>query len=168
MKRWPKSQVLVVGGGPAGASTAWHLAQSGVDVTLVDRAHFPRDKPCGEYLSPEGSRILESMGALHLVEQAGAAQLSGMTIKTPSGATIRGEFVASHGFRGFRDCGLALRRTLLDKIVLDCARAAGVTVVEGAKVERMLRSSEGSCTGAIHQHRRRTRHARRAFRLRAE
>ena len=152
MKRWAKSQVLVVGGGPAGASTAWHLAQSGVEVTLVDRAHFPRDKPCGEYLSPEGSRILESMGALHLVEQAGAAQLSGMTIKTPTGATIRGEFVASHGFRGFRDCGLALRRTVLDKIVLDRARAAGVNVIEGAKVERMLVSAEGACTGAVIRH----------------
>lgn len=152
MKRWPKSQVLVVGGGPAGASTAWHLAQSGVDVTLVDRAHFPRDKPCGEYLSPEGSRILESMGALQLVEQSGATQLSGMTIKTPSGATIRGEFVASHGFRGFRDCGLALRRTVLDKIVLDRARSAGVNVIEGAKVERMMMSTDGTCTGAAVRH----------------
>ncbi len=152
MKRWQQSQVLVVGGGPAGASTAWHLAQSGVDVTLVDRAHFPRDKPCGEYLSPEGSRILESMGALQLVEQAGAAQLSGMTIRTPSGATIRGEFVASHGFRGFRDCGLALRRTVLDKIVLDRARSAGVHVVEGAKVERMLTSVSGTCLGAVIRH----------------
>ena len=149
MKRWPKSQVLVVGGGPAGASTAWHLAQSGVDVTLVDRAHFPRDKPCGEYLSPEASRILESMGALQLAEQAGAVALSGMTIRTPSGATIRGEFVASHGFRGFRDCGLALRRAVLDKIVLDRTRVAGVNIVEGAKVERMMMSADGTCTGAV-------------------
>ena len=152
MKRWPRSEILVVGGGPAGASTAWHLAQSGVDVTLVDRAHFPRDKPCGEYLSPEGSRILESMGALQLVEQAGATQLSGMAIKTPSGATIRGEFAASHGFRGFRDCGLALRRTVLDKIVLDRARSAGVNVIEGAKVERLMVSADGTCTGAVIRH----------------
>ncbi|MEP6832707.1 MAG: NAD(P)/FAD-dependent oxidoreductase [Gemmatimonas sp.] len=152
MKRWRRSQVLVVGGGPAGASTAWHLAKSGVDVTLVDRAHFPRDKPCGEYLSPEGSRILESMGALHLVEEAGAAQLSGMTIKTRTGATIRGEFIASHGFRGFRDCGLALRRSKLDKIVLDQARAAGVAVVEGAKVEGLSVAANGTCTGAVIRH----------------
>ncbi|MBC8090050.1 MAG: FAD-dependent oxidoreductase [Phycisphaerae bacterium] len=150
MKRWPSSpQVLVVGGGPAGASTAWHLALAGVEVLLVDRAAFPRDKPCGEYLSPEGSRILESMGALKLVEQAGAAQLAGMTVHTPSGATIRGEFVASHGFRGFRDCGLALRRNVLDKIVLDRARVAGVTVVEGAKVEQVLHSADGTCCGVV-------------------
>jgi len=118
-------------------------------VLLVDRATFPRDKPCGEYLSPEGSRILESMGALQLVEQAGAAPLSGMTVHTPSGATIRGEFVASHGFRGFRDCGLALRRTVLDQIVLDRARHAGVNVVEGAKVEQVLLSHSGRCNGVV-------------------
>ncbi|MEO7998818.1 MAG: FAD-dependent oxidoreductase, partial [Gemmatimonadaceae bacterium] len=153
MKRWPQSpQVLVVGGGPAGASTAWHLAQSGVEVMLVDRAAFPRDKPCGEYLSPEGSRILEAMGALKLVEQAGAAQLAGMRVKTQSGAVIHGEFVASHGFRGFRDCGLALRRTILDKIVLDRARAAGVTVVENAKVEHVMKSHDGNCIGAVIRH----------------
>lgn len=155
MKRWPQTpQVLVVGGGPAGASTAWHLAKSGVEVMLVDRAAFPRDKPCGEYLSPEGTRILDAMGALHLIEQAGAAQLSGMRVKTRSGAVIHGEFVASHGFRGFRDCGLALRRTVLDKIVLDRARDAGVTVVENAKVEHVLTSPNGTCTGAVirHQH----------------
>lgn len=153
MKRWPHNpQVLVVGGGPAGASTAWHLAESGVDVLLVDRAAFPRDKPCGEYLSPEGSRILHAMGALELVERAGAAQLAGMRVKTPSGATIHGEFVAAHGFRGFRDSGLALRRTVLDKIVLDRARDAGVTVVENAKVEHLLTSQDGTCTGAVIRH----------------
>lgn len=153
MKRWPQSpQVLVVGGGPAGASTAWHLAKSGVDVMLVDRAAFPRDKPCGEYLSPEGSRILDAMGALRIVEQAGAAQLSGMRVKTRSGAVIHGEFVASHGFRGFRDCGLALRRTVLDKIVLDRARSAGVTVVENAKVEHVTKSHDGNCNGVVIRH----------------
>lgn len=153
MNRWPHTpQVLVVGGGPAGASTAWHLAKAGVDVLLVDRAAFPRDKPCGEYLSPEGSRILLAMGALELVEQAGASHLAGMRVRTPSGATIHGEFVAAHGFRGFRDSGLALRRTILDKIVLDRARAAGVTVVENAKVENVLTSHEGVCTGAVIRH----------------
>lgn len=153
MKRWPQTpQVLVVGGGPAGASTAWHLAKNGVDVMLVDRAAFPRDKPCGEYLSPEGTRILDAMGALRLVEQAGAAQLSGMRIKTRSGAIIHGEFVASHGFRGFRDCGIALRRTVLDKIVLDRARDAGVTVVENAKVEHVMTSPNGTCIGAVIRH----------------
>jgi flavin-dependent dehydrogenase len=143
-----KTQVVVVGGGPAGSSTAWHLARLGVEVVLVDRARFPRDKPCAEYLSPEGSRILQAMGVLQRIEAAGAAQLTGMLIKAPSGATIRGEFAASHGFRGFRDSGLALPRVQLDHMLLNAARSAGVTIVEGAKVESLLRDSRGSCTGA--------------------
>ena len=52
------AEVLVVGGGPAGASTAAFLARAGVDVLVVDRARFPRTKPCAEYLSPQASRIL--------------------------------------------------------------------------------------------------------------
>lgn len=58
------AEVLVVGGGPAGASVACALARAGVDVHVVDRARFPRPKPCAEYLSPEASRLLADMGAL--------------------------------------------------------------------------------------------------------
>jgi menaquinone-9 beta-reductase len=58
------AEVIVVGGGPAGASTAWALAREGVDVLVLDRAKFPRDKICAEYLSPQASRILSDMGVL--------------------------------------------------------------------------------------------------------
>ena len=71
------TDVLVVGGGPAGASIAHALATRGVDVMVVDRARFPRPKPCAEYLSPQASRILARMGALAEVEQSGAAALAG-------------------------------------------------------------------------------------------
>ena len=58
------ADVLIVGGGPAGSSLACTLARAGIDVHVVDRARFPRAKPCAEYLSPEASRLLASMGAL--------------------------------------------------------------------------------------------------------
>lgn len=132
------TSVLVVGGGPAGTSTAWHLASAGVDVTLVDRAHFPRAKPCAEYVSPEGARILSAMGALDALEHGAAAALTGMEVHAPSGDVIRGEFVAQHGFRGFRDRGLGVRREILDTLLMERARAAGVRVIEGAKVESLL------------------------------
>src|SRR5439155_1502834 len=79
------------------------VARAGVDVTVVDRARFPRPKPCAEYLSPEASRILADMGALDRVERSGAAALAGIHVRAPNGAVIRGDFIASHGFRGFRD-----------------------------------------------------------------
>lgn len=132
------TRVLVVGGGPAGTSTAWHLASAGIDVTLVDRARFPRAKPCAEYVSPEGSRILSAMGALETLERGGSASLTGMEVHAPSGGVIRGEFVAQHGFRGFRDRGLGVRREVLDTLLVERARAAGVRVLEGVKVESLL------------------------------
>jgi flavin-dependent dehydrogenase len=141
------ADVLVVGGGPAGAATAFFLARAGVDVALLDRAHFPRAKPCAEYLSPQASRLLAEMGALSAVEAAGAAQLAGMQIRAPSGDVIRGEFAASHGFRGFRDRGLALRRERLDAILLERARAAGARVAEGVRVTGLVTDAAGRVTG---------------------
>ena len=103
----------MIGGGPAGAATAFFLARAGVDVLVVDRARFPRDKPCAEYLSPQASRILSEMAVLDAIERAGAARLSGMRVRAPNGTVIHGEFASSHGFRGFRarpaDGGFAAR-----------------------------------------------------------
>jgi menaquinone-9 beta-reductase len=139
--------VLVVGAGPAGSSAAWHLAREGTNVTVLDRARFPREKPCAEYLSPEASRILAEMGALEACEAAGAAHLAGMVIRAPNGRHIRGEFAAAHGFHAFRDRGLALRRPVLDSILLDRARAAGAQVREGEQVVSVLRDPRGAVCG---------------------
>ncbi len=142
-----KADVLVVGGGPAGASLAFALAQGGVRVRVVDRARFPRPKPCAEYLSPEASRILADMGALELIEQTGAAALSGIHVRAPNGAVIKGDFIADHGFRGFRDRGLSVRRETLDAILLDRARAAGADVVEGMRITDVVRGNNGRVIG---------------------
>ena len=142
-----RAQVIVVGAGPAGSSTAWHLARRGIDVLVLDRARFPRDKPCAEYLSPEASRLLDTMGALGACEGAGAAELTGMTVRAPNGAMLRGDFAAAHGFRGFRDRGLALRRTVLDGILLGRARTAGANVVEEERVTGLVRDARGAVVG---------------------
>ncbi len=143
------AEVIVVGGGPAGSSTAFFLARAGIDVLVLDRARFPRDKPCSEYMSPEASRLLAEMGALHAVEKAGAAQLTGMRVHAPNGATIHGEFAAAHGFRGYTDHGLAVRRTVLDAILLDRARAAGARVEEGVRVTDVVRDRARRVTGIV-------------------
>lgn len=141
------AQIIVVGGGPAGSSAAYYLACAGLDVLILDRARFPRDKPCSEYLSPQASRILQAMGALAEIEQSGAAQLTGMRVHAPNGETIHGEFAAEHGYRGFRDRGLALRRTVLDAILLNRARLAGARVQEGCRVTDVVQNGGGRVTG---------------------
>jgi len=141
------AQVIVVGGGPAGAATAFHLARAGVHVVILDRARFPRDKPCSEYMSPQASRILDEMGLLERIERSGAAHLAGMRVRAPNGATFHGRFADVPGYRGYRDLGLALRRTLLDALLLDRARAVGAIVREGVRVTSLRRDSRGRVTG---------------------
>ncbi|HET9004920.1 MAG TPA: NAD(P)/FAD-dependent oxidoreductase [Gemmatimonadaceae bacterium] len=144
----PRSaEVVVVGGGPAGAATAWWLARAGTDVVVLDKARFPRPKPCSEYMSPQASRLLEEMGVLGEVERAGAAQLAGMVIRAPNGALIRGVFAGAHRWRGHRDRGLSLQRTLLDPILLDAARRAGAHVIEGARVQDVVLDQAGRASG---------------------
>jgi flavin-dependent dehydrogenase len=133
------ADVLIVGGGPGGSSLGFALASRGIDALILDRAHFPRAKPCAESLRPEASRILDDMGALGRIEASGAALLSGVRVRAPNGAVITGDFAASHGYRGYRDHGLSVRREVLDEILLNCARDAGARVVEGARVTNVAR-----------------------------
>ncbi|MGQ0714252.1 MAG: NAD(P)/FAD-dependent oxidoreductase [Gemmatimonadaceae bacterium] len=142
-----EADVIVVGGGPAGASTAWALASAGIDVLLLDRERFPRDKPCAEYLSPQASRVLHDMGVLGAIETHSPSHLAGMTVRAPSGRRLRGDFEAPHGFRGFRDRGLAIRRRVLDPIVLDAARRAGARVVEEVRATDVVRDGRGLVHG---------------------
>lgn len=143
------ADVIVVGGGPAGASTAFALASAGAKVVLVDRDRFPRDKPCAEYLSPQASRILNDMRVLEEVESRGPSRLSGMIVRAPSGRQLRGDFAAPHGFRGFRDRGLAIRRRVLDAILLEAARRAGTRVMERTRVIDVLRDARRRVRGVV-------------------
>src|ERR1700710_2806947 len=65
--------VCVVGAGPAGSTAAYLLARQGLSVALVDRARFPRDKTCGDGITPRGARVLQRIGALERVVDAGFA-----------------------------------------------------------------------------------------------
>ena len=141
------ARVIVVGAGPAGSATAWWLARAGFETLVLDRARFPRPKPCSEYLSPQASRILDEMGVLETVERTGAAQLAGMTVRAPSGTTIRGHFAAGHGWRGHRDRGLALPRTTFDPILVDAARRAGARVEEAMRMIDVVRDPSGKVAG---------------------
>ena len=142
------ADVLIVGGGPAGSSLAVALARRGIDALVVDRARFPRPKPCAEYLSPEASRVLADMGALDRVERSGAAALSGVRVRAPNGLVIAGDFVARHGFKPYSDRGLSVRREVLDEILFDCARTAGARVVEGLRITDLVRDGANRVVGA--------------------
>src|SRR5260221_5751219 len=56
------AQVIVVGGGPVGSVLAMLLGRSGIRTLVLEKAAFPRDKPCGEGLMPGGVAVLERLG----------------------------------------------------------------------------------------------------------
>ncbi len=114
---------------------------------VLDRARFPRDKVCAEYLSPQASRILADMRVLEEIERSNPAHLAGMMVRAPNGKIAEGRFAANHGFRGFRDKGLAIRRTILDEIVLRGARAAGARVEESVRVTDLARNGSARVSG---------------------
>src|SRR5262245_5709272 len=104
--------LLVVGGGPAGAATAAHAARAGLSVILAERASFPRDKACAEYLSPEASRDLADLGVLDEVERH-AERLTGFRIVSDDGRAVVGRFAGNApAHPPFRPYGLALPRTV--------------------------------------------------------
>ena len=134
-------EVVVVGAGPAGSATAILMAERGWPVLLLDKAEFPRPKICGEYLSPEGARLLDRLGVLKDVDAAGAQPLRGMRIVAPDGTALEGSYPTTGPWRGYRDYGLAIPREVFDRILLERARGLPVEVRERHRVTGLL--SEG-------------------------
>ncbi|MDQ3811625.1 MAG: NAD(P)/FAD-dependent oxidoreductase, partial [Chloroflexota bacterium] len=125
---------IVVGGGPAGSATALLLARAGRRVVLIDRARFPRRKPCAEYLSPGAVRMLDALG----LDLGGRGRrLRGMQIVAPDGSACH--LVDYRHPSGRLELGLAIERRILDAALLDLARASGVEVREGCRVASVHR-----------------------------
>lgn len=143
------TDLLVIGAGPAGAATAARAAAAGLRVTLVDRARFPRDKPCAEYLSPETVRQLDLLGALPPAVRSAGHVLAGTTVHGPGGAQLTGLFAQVESARhGPRPAGLALPRMILDAAILDVARGRGAVVREGLALEHLL-YHRGTVAGGV-------------------
>jgi flavin-dependent dehydrogenase len=140
------ADILIVGAGPGGSAAAILLARAGLRVTVVDRAAFPRDKPCSEYMSPEALRVLDRLGVLDDLEAAGSA-LEGTIVTASRGARLDGAF-ARAGHQPFRPAGLSIARRVLDARLVEAARAAGATVLERRTVEDLI-YDDGAVGGAV-------------------
>ena len=127
--------VVVVGGGPAGSATASRLARKGHRVLLLDRARFPRRKPCGECVNPAGVEALGALGVLPAVEALGPARLRGWRIGLSGGAAFSGDFPAERW-------GFGIPRERLDAVLLEHARASGAEIRMDAHVVELLRAGE--------------------------
>jgi menaquinone-9 beta-reductase len=124
-----------------------HLARAGWRVIVVDRAAFPRDKPCSEYMSPEAVRLLDRLGVVPDLEAAGAVALEGTTVIGARGSRLTGLFREAEPLP-FRPAGLSLPRRILDARLVRAAREAGAEVRERTRVEALLHD-RGAVAGAL-------------------
>ncbi|MFN2590841.1 MAG: geranylgeranyl reductase family protein [Actinomycetota bacterium] len=122
------TDVLVVGAGPGGSAAAYHLAKQGVDVALVDKAIFPREKVCGDGLTPRGVRALQHMD-----------------IDPAAAGFVRIDALRSHGLdgvvddyrwpdvRGFPSFGVVRTRFEFDNLLMEHAVKAGALFHQGTE-----------------------------------
>src|SRR5262249_5836824 len=136
-----RTDVIVVGAGPAGAATAIFLAEHGLAVRLLDRARFPRPKICGEYLSPEAPRLLDRLGALKAVD-AVPSPPPRIRVTAPDGRKLVGRYHAIGSWRPYREHAMALSREVLDSILVDRVRALPVELSEGVRVTDVVVSGD--------------------------
>ena len=129
-----EADVLVVGAGPAGAAVSILLARQGYHVLLVDRATFPRDKACAEYLSPACTPLLARLGVLDAVLAASPQRLQGMRVTDHRGRSCWGRFIQD----GQCLYGLALPRLVLDQLLVEQACREGVALRTGFWVRQPL------------------------------
>jgi 2-polyprenyl-6-methoxyphenol hydroxylase-like FAD-dependent oxidoreductase len=137
---------VVVGAGPSGAATALVLSRAGHPVTVLDRAHFPRDKACGEGLMPPGVAVLRRLGVLDDVLATHTPRLRGVMYTHRGGPNAYAPFPTPAD--GSEQWGLGVRRTVFDAVLVDALRRAPrVTFVEGMRATGLLRDVSGVVTG---------------------
>lgn len=132
--------VVVVGGGPAGAVTAWALAKRGVRVAVLERARFPREKVCGDFIEPRGLRLLESIGCLEALDASSPLPITHVAMFLQSECAYRGRIPFYGGRSALPPHGYIVPRHELDTHLLECARRAGASVYENCAATGLARA----------------------------
>lgn len=130
------TDVVVVGGGPAGAAAAISLARAGRDVVLIDKATFPRDKCCGDGLTALALRLSERLGLDPATVPSWLA-VDGATVFGPSGYGARFPLSEGAGIHA-----AVARRYDYDAALVDLARRAGAKVLDGHALSGLVETDD--------------------------
>ncbi len=150
--RNPQSKIAIVGAGPAGSSLAIRLAENGFDTVLIERESFPRQKLCGEFISPECLGHFERLGVIDAMLAADGDRIYETRFYEKGGKsiTIPSSWFGGGGF------ALSLSRAEMDHQLLERARKVNVEVFErttvssvecaNGRVEKITTRSDGGET----------------------
>jgi len=127
--REQSADVIVVGAGPAGSTTAYYLARSGLDVAVLEKATFPREKVCGDGLTPRAVKALVNMG-IDTSEKSGWLHNKGLRI-IGGGVRLELDWPALSAYPNY---GLVRPRTDFDELLAKQAVAAGAKLYEQTMV----------------------------------
>jgi menaquinone-9 beta-reductase len=132
--RRPQHDVIVVGGGPAGAVMSWSLATRGLRVLVLDRARFPREKVCGDFVEPRGLRLFQTMGCLGKLEATGPLAITHVNLLLSGKSAYREHIPFYAGQKELPQHGYIIPREELDHRILASAVEAGAELRQGCQV----------------------------------
>ena len=137
-----EADVIVVGAGPAGSATACYLARAGIDVLVLEKATFPREKVCGDGLTPRGVKALVRMG-VPISEQDGWLRNKGLRI-IGGGVRLELPWPELSSYPGY---GLVRSRLDFDETLARTAQQAGARLLEGVTVTGPVLDEGGRIIG---------------------
>ena len=133
--------VVVVGGGPAGAVMAWALAVRGIRVLILDRATFPREKVCGDFVEPRGLRVFQEMGCLDALEADDPLAITHVNLFLNGRSAYREHIPFYAGQSELPRHGYIIPREDLDHRILASAVAAGAELRQRCQVSGVTREN---------------------------
>src|ERR671916_1444357 len=134
--------LVVVGAGPGGSATAYYAARAGLEVLLLDRQNFPRDKPCGDGLMPHAAEEISLMGLGDWLDEPHHGKFSGFSIYTQTAFLRQKVPPTLHGPHGY-----VVAREETDARLVERAAEAGADFCSGVRATKLLRSTAGNVTG---------------------
>ena len=138
-----RADLVVVGAGPAGMGTAYYAARLGLDVILLEKEQFPRDRICGDGLLAQTVSEMERLGLGDWLLEKHHGRINGLAVRTKTASFAEALPPDPRGSRGF-----VVRRREFEPKILERVRASGALFRDGVEVTRLLRSPAGAMLGA--------------------
>ena len=134
--------LVVVGAGPGGSSTAYYASRAGLDTVLLDRQEFPRDKVCGDGLMPHAASEVSLMGLGGWLDEPHHGKFTGFSIYSQTAYLRQGVPPSLNGPHGY-----VVKREETDAKLLERAISAGAEFYGATRATELLRSPAGKVTG---------------------